>query len=266
MTPWLRITPRHIRLLLVLAVTLPAYGTVTAPATPAYAAEPAPSTSPHPDAGPSNQPAPDAADHPAPAHTGRLAPEEAGHLAPGEAGRTRHPGRQEHADGHSHGHGHGHGHDDFPATDPSPIPLPIPPRPAVPPIPPLPPMPSDSASASYRPAAVEPTRAGSRAGEGRMRPGRPDGPAAEVEGDDDPVPTQAPGTGHAEEPEIADLPTATPPTSTVPDHPPAPARNPARQGSNASEPVLQILPLGSGLILIGLGLALALLGLRLRRA
>ncbi|MER6073277.1 hypothetical protein ABT187_31420 [Streptomyces sp. NPDC001817] len=131
-------------------------------------------------------------------------------------------------------------------------------------------MPSDSASASYRPAAVEPTRAGSRAGEGRMRPGRPDGPAAEVEGDDDPVPTQAPGTGRAEEPEIADLPTATPPTSTVPGksglgHPPAPAQNPARPGSNASDPVLQILPLGSGLILMGLGLALALLGLRLRR-
>lgn len=32
-----------------------------------------------------------------------------------------------------------------------------------------------------------------------------------------------------------------------------------------TEPVLRILPLGSGLVLIGLGLGLALLGVRLRR-
>lgn len=31
------------------------------------------------------------------------------------------------------------------------------------------------------------------------------------------------------------------------------------------EPVLRILPLGSGLVMIGLGTALALLGMRLRR-
>ncbi|MGW7523426.1 hypothetical protein [Streptomyces sp. NPDC054783] len=120
----------------------------------------------------------------------------------------------------------------------------------------------------YRPTAVEPTRAGSRAGEGRMRPGRPDGPAAEVEGEDDPVPTQAPRTGRAEEPEITDLPTTTPTAPTAPDeaglnHPPA--QNAVPQGTNPSEPVLQVLPLGSGLILIGLGLGLAFLGLKLRR-
>jgi hypothetical protein len=35
--------------------------------------------------------------------------------------------------------------------------------------------------------------------------------------------------------------------------------------ASAPEPVLEILPLGSGLILIGLGLGLAFLALRLRR-
>ncbi|WP_153540368.1 hypothetical protein [Streptomyces sp. RB17] len=129
-------------------------------------------------------------------------------------------------------------------------------------------MPSDSASAPHRLPTAEPTRAGSRAGEGRMRPGRPDGPAADMEGDDHPMPTQAPGTGQAEEPETTDLPTATPTASTTtPDeaglnHPPAQNTN---QSGQASEPVMQILPLGSGLILIGLGLALAFLGLRLRK-
>jgi hypothetical protein len=102
-----------------------------------------------------------------------------------------------------------------------------------------------------------------------MRPGRPDGPPAEVEGDDDPVPTQAPGTGRPEEPETANLPAATPPNPDAPDQAgldQPPARNAAQQGQAPSEPVLQILPLGSGLILIGLGLALAFLGLRLRRS
>ncbi|MFJ2609546.1 hypothetical protein ACIQOU_09550 [Streptomyces sp. NPDC091279] len=39
----------------------------------------------------------------------------------------------------------------------------------------------------------------------------------------------------------------------------------ASQPDVANEPVLRLLPLGSGLVLIGLGLALAFLGLRLRR-
>jgi hypothetical protein len=99
-----------------------------------------------------------------------------------------------------------------------------------------------------------------------MRPGRPDGPAAEIEGDD-PIPTAAPSSGQAEEPETADLPTATPTPSNTPggaglDRPPP--QNAAPQ-DETDQPVLQILPLGSGLVLIGLGLALALLGLRLRR-
>ncbi|MGN5379433.1 hypothetical protein ACQ4WX_25575 [Streptomyces lasalocidi] len=75
-------------------------------------------------------------------------------------------------------------------------------------------MSSSSSSASHHPGAADPTRAGSLAGEGRLRPGRPDGPAAEVEGGDAPVPTRAPGAGRSEEPETADLPVVTP---TAPD-------------------------------------------------
>ncbi|MEV6055539.1 hypothetical protein [Streptomyces sp. NPDC052107] len=262
MTPWLRITRRCIRLLLVLAVALPAYDVVTDHTTTAHTGDPGPrgSTAPGPsstDPGPLDRPTPD----------------DANHLASWDTGRPAHPGRPEHPansgrkpmgsaapepqdttgpdHGQSRSHGNAHGYSS-PATGPSPSS----------------PMPSDSASASYHPTAVEPTRAGSRAGEGRMRPGRPDGPAAEVEGDDDdPVPTPAPGTGEAKEPETADLPTTTPTASTVPDeaglnHPP-PQNTP--QDGNASEPVLQILPLGSGLVLIGIGMALAFLGLRLRK-
>ncbi|PSK44128.1 hypothetical protein B0E38_07721 [Streptomyces sp. 111WW2] len=51
--------------------------------------------------------------------------------------------------------------------------------------------------------------------------------------------------------------------------PPAtPSRSPSERGTPtraAAEPVLRVLPLGSGLVLIGLGLALGLVGLRLRR-
>ncbi|MEV0174366.1 hypothetical protein AB0I00_24990 [Streptomyces sp. NPDC050803] len=39
----------------------------------------------------------------------------------------------------------------------------------------------------------------------------------------------------------------------------------ADQAAAQSEPVLEVLPLGSGLVLIGLGLGLAFIGLRLRR-
>jgi hypothetical protein len=51
--------------------------------------------------------------------------------------------------------------------------------------------------------------------------------------------------------------------------PPKPSPHPVRQaGTRAeqpTEPVLRILPLGGGLVLIGLGLGLAFVGLRLRR-
>ncbi|MEV5144241.1 hypothetical protein AB0L14_07295 [Streptomyces sp. NPDC052727] len=134
-------------------------------------------------------------------------------------------------------------------------------------------MPSDSASASvhpYRPlASVEPSRAGSRAGEGRMRPGRPDGPQIEEEGDDDPPP--ATPAAQPEEPETAEVPSVSPsPLETGPDatgSPQGPAAEQAsQQGEAPTEPFLRILPLGSGLVLIGLGLGLGLLGLRLRKS
>ncbi|MGW3493193.1 hypothetical protein [Streptomyces sp. NPDC001020] len=46
--------------------------------------------------------------------------------------------------------------------------------------------------------------------------------------------------------------------------PPKGSATPARR-TTASKPTLEVLPLGSGLILVGLGLGLALLALRLRR-
>ncbi|MEU1401675.1 hypothetical protein ABZ471_04790 [Streptomyces sp. NPDC005728] len=136
---------------------------------------------------------------------------------------------------------------------------------------------SPSASAS---ATAEPSRAGSRAGEGRMRPGRPDGPAAEEEGDDDgtatgPPDTVGPEDGYPDEPETADLPGRPPAASDSPEeaglNPARPALQPAiqepvHQGGGPAEPALQILPLGSGLVLIGLGLGLAFVGLRVRRS
>ncbi|MES4886921.1 hypothetical protein [Streptomyces sp. NPDC096012] len=106
-----------------------------------------------------------------------------------------------------------------------------------------------------------------------MRPGRPDG----VQGDDDTVPGEAPGTdaGQPDEPETADAPDGTsgtlPPAEEAGLDPASPttptgAEQPVQQGGAPAEPVLQILPLGSGLMLIGLGLGLAFLGLRLRRS
>ncbi|MEU7301955.1 hypothetical protein AB0950_16460 [Streptomyces sp. NPDC007189] len=239
MTPWLRTSLRCVRLLpLVLAVSPPTYGTVTAHTMPAYAAHPGPRTSPDPP----HRPAPHDAAQARPAHPERTA-------------HGKHAGRGDRGDPEPSDGGAGSA-----SPGPDHFGFPVPGRP------PIPPMPSDSASASYRPTAVEPTRAGSRPGEGRMRPGRPDGPASEVEGDD-PIPTAALSSGQAEEPETADLPTATPTPSNTPDaagldRPPP--QNAAPQGET-DQPVLQILPLGSGLVLIGLGLALALLGLRLRR-
>ncbi|MET8765575.1 hypothetical protein [Streptomyces sp. NPDC004658] len=135
------------------------------------------------------------------------------------------------------------------------------------------PVPSDSASASLHPsrplASVEPSRAGSRAGEGRMRPGRPDGPEIEDQDDDDPPP--ATPAAQPEEPETAEVPSVSPsPLETGPDptgSPQGPAAEQAAQQAGApTEPVSRVLPLGSGLVLVGLGLGLALLGLRLRKS
>jgi hypothetical protein len=54
--------------------------------------------------------------------------------------------------------------------------------------------------------------------------------------------------------------------TAVPEAPRRPVGQAVGEEGPATEPVLRILPLGSGLVLIGLGLGLALLGVRLRRA
>ncbi|MEU5533642.1 hypothetical protein [Streptomyces sp. NPDC020362] len=208
MTPWLRLTLRFVRLLLVLATAAPVYGTATA-----YGAEAAPADS----ATPAARPVSSASSSASP--TARV-PASAAALV--------------------------------------------------------------SVAPSSR--APEPSRAGSRAGEGRIRPGRPDGPAAEEEGDDDTGPVTRdpedpedpePDAAYPQEPETADAPVG---TSTASDSPREAGLDPARpalppadqnavhQGGGPAEPTLQILPLGSGLVLIGLGLGLALLGMRVRRS
>ncbi|WP_461073382.1 hypothetical protein [Streptomyces pseudoechinosporeus] len=108
-------------------------------------------------------------------------------------------------------------------------------------------------AASY---AVEPdpaeSRAGSRAGVGRERPGREPAP-----GEDDLRPEIDPGV-----PEVPDIPVG-PLTTASADVGSEPS--PHAAPPPPSEPVLRVLPLGSGLVLIGLGLGLAFLGLRVRR-
>ncbi|WP_256339533.1 MULTISPECIES: hypothetical protein [unclassified Streptomyces] len=230
---------RRVRLLLVITAALPLFGTATA-----YAAALAQTTGT------------------APAHGRPDDSDRDGAYGPGRGGLD-HPG-------HPQPDGAGHG-------------LPARGSPAAGPWAPATPSGPDSSSAPdaapvsrFSPSsrAAEPSRAGSRAGEGRMRPGRPDGPAAEVEGDDT-VPSRAAETAdQPEEPETADVPGVTPGASPPPEEaglqpaqpPQQPAgRQAASEGEGTTEPVLQILPLGSGLVLIGLGLGLALLGLRLRR-
>lgn len=116
--------------------------------------------------------------------------------------------------------------------------------------------PLPSAAAEPAPAA-ETSRAGSRAGEGRQRPGRGDDTGPGRQESDAGEPPDADGT----HPESA------PPW---PPHPPPPSRHAALPGERTDEGaaekhVERELPLGSGLILIGVGLGLAFLGLRLRR-
>ncbi|WP_150133939.1 hypothetical protein [Streptomyces hyaluromycini] len=131
------------------------------------------------------------------------------------------------------------------------------------------PLPSDSASASATPS---PSLAGTLAGEGRMRPGRPQGPATKVESqdaddpDDEGTATE-PASSGAESPAGT---SAQPPPREAVLAPTTPQPQPAGQvmgtgQDDDTEPMLHILPLGSGLVLIGLGLGLAFLGLRIRR-
>ncbi|MET9731874.1 hypothetical protein ABZZ79_14830 [Streptomyces sp. NPDC006458] len=139
--------------------------------------------------------------------------------------------------------------------------------------------------------AAESSRAGSRAGEGQDRPGRredalkPEEPenaesAQEEEGAantgraDEAAEDPAEDSGADEEADeeqgsdtgsvgpSAPQASARPPSAAVP---PASTQPIAPQAGVRAEPVLEVLPLGSGLVLIGLGLGLAFVGLRLRR-
>ncbi|MFE6337644.1 hypothetical protein ACFVP3_16465 [Streptomyces sp. NPDC057806] len=94
-----------------------------------------------------------------------------------------------------------------------------------------------SASVSASPS---PSWAGSAAGQGRERPGRQWVTVPEEE---------------------------TPPAEPSRAAPAEAVGSPVPAGQDVvrAEPVFQVLPLGSGLVLIGLGLGLAFLGLRLRR-
>ncbi|MGW2820031.1 hypothetical protein ACWC24_03385 [Streptomyces sp. NPDC001443] len=133
---------------------------------------------------------------------------------------------------------------------------------------------SASASASASASVADPERAGSRAGEGRQRPGGRDDTAVRIEGDEDPLSPD----GTDEDPDEADV-SAVPDASTAgrsteapqeagltPATPPGdPAHQTVARSAGAPEPVLRILPLGSGLMLMGLGFGLAFVALRLRR-
>ncbi|MDQ0951143.1 hypothetical protein QFZ24_005066 [Streptomyces phaeochromogenes] len=135
---------------------------------------------------------------------------------------------------------------------------------------------------SYEPAPGE-SRAGSRAGEGRERPGRP-APTEETEeeeadeeaqyeaqdGTREEAREEDAGVGHPDGPADSEqsegaVAPETPGNTAPGSHPPADAEQAAGRHVRASEPVLRVLPLGSGLVLIGLGLGLAFVALRVRR-
>jgi hypothetical protein len=136
---------------------------------------------------------------------------------------------------------------------------------------------------SHEPAPGE-SRAGSRAGEGRERPGRPPAPTEETEETEEEAAEEeareeAPdeareedaGVGHPDGPADGDqsegaVAPETPGNTAPRSHPPFDAEQAAGRHARASEPVLRVLPLGSGLVLIGLGLGLAFVALRVRRA
>ncbi|MEU0782166.1 hypothetical protein ABZ341_11320 [Streptomyces sp. NPDC006173] len=100
------------------------------------------------------------------------------------------------------------------------------------------------------------SRAGSLAGEGRVRPGRPDEDPPEPEDSD-------PGTDIGSDigdglSQVGDVPDASGQET-------APVQQSVVGPGSTTEPVWQMLPLGGGLILVGLGLGLAFVGLRVRR-
>ncbi|MEU9955681.1 hypothetical protein [Streptomyces sp. NPDC050982] len=137
---------------------------------------------------------------------------------------------------------------------------------------------------SYEPAPGE-SRAGSRAGEGRERPGRSPAPTEEEteeeeaqyeaqDGTREEAPEEArdedAGVGHPDGPADGEqsegaVAPETPGNTAPRSQEPVDAEQAAGRRVRASEPVLRVLPLGSGLVLIGLGLGLAFVALRVRR-
>ncbi|MEU6271279.1 hypothetical protein ABZ871_02465 [Streptomyces populi] len=106
------------------------------------------------------------------------------------------------------------------------------------------------------------SRAGSFAGEGRERPGR----TAEPDTPDSPDPRGTTVPDLQDTAPAADTGLAEPSTVPEPSHEDAaPVQQSVVGPGSTPRPDLAILPLGSGLILIGLGLGLAFLGLRARR-
>nr|WP_202477785.1 hypothetical protein [Streptomyces sp. SID5470] len=110
---------------------------------------------------------------------------------------------------------------------------------------------SPSASLAPSPSTATPSRAGSRAGEGRERPGRREDPVAE-----DADGTASAGTDSGDDDLTA---VSEPPPQTALARPSRPAQRPV------AGPKVFILPLGTGLVLVGLGLGLGLYALRVRR-
>ncbi|MFE3033510.1 hypothetical protein ACFXKY_17910 [Streptomyces canus] len=113
--------------------------------------------------------------------------------------------------------------------------------------------PSASASLAPSPSAAAPSRAGSRAGEGRERPGRQEEPVTE-DANADATASAGADSGGDDLTAVSE-----PPPQTALARPSPPA-----QRSLAGSKVF-ILPLGSGLVLVGLGLGLGLYALRVRR-
>lgn len=145
------------------------------------------------------------------------------------------------------------------------------------------PSPSPSSGASSSPTPVppseRPSRAGNRPGEGRERPGRHE-PAEEPRGEreqrdeaDDGAGTERPDVPRRADEETVSRAPGT--GDSTPEGPASPAAVPVPSTSSeaaephtvaSTEPVLRILPLGSGLVLIGLGFGLAFVALRMRQA
>ncbi|UUU23505.1 hypothetical protein [Streptomyces sp. DSM 40750] len=100
--------------------------------------------------------------------------------------------------------------------------------------------------------------AGSRAGEGRERPGRQDAGPVEPE-DGAYAASEEPGAA----PDGPDVGVAPEPSQHA--ALPVPAAPHGTGTETAEEPVLRALALGTGLMLMGLGLGLAFVGLRIRR-